>query len=66
MAAGLVRDEAAYQLRRLHIPMGRMGRPAEIAATAAFLVSDEASYITGQAFPVDGGLTGAFLTPPDP
>lgn len=66
MAAGLVRDEAAYQLRRLHIPMGRMGHPSEIAATAAFLVSDEASYITGQAFPVDGGLTGAFLTPPDP
>ena len=66
MAASLVPDEAAYQLRRLHIPMGRMGLPAEIAATAAFLASDEASYITGQAFPVDGGLTGAFLTPPDP
>ena len=66
MAMGLMRDEAAYQLRRMHIPMGRMGQPSEIATTAAFLVSDEASYITGQAFPVDGGLTGAFLTPPDP
>jgi len=66
MAAGLVRDDAAYQLRRQHIPMGRMGQPAEIAATAAFLASEDASYITGQAFPVDGGLTGAFLTPPDP
>ncbi len=65
MAMGLMRDEAAFELRRLHIPMGRMGLPAEIAATAAFLVSDEASYITGQSFPVDGGLTGAFLTPPD-
>lgn len=65
MAMGLMRDEDAYQLRRMHIPMGRMGQPSEIAATAAFLVSDEASYITGQAFPVDGGLTGAFLTPPD-
>ena len=61
-----MRDEDAYQLRRMHIPMGRMGQPSEIATTAAFLVSDEASYITGQAFPVDGGLTGAFLTPPDP
>lgn len=66
MAMGLMRDEDAYQLRRMHIPMGRMGQPSEIATAAAFLVSDEASYITGQAFPVDGGLTGAFLTPPDP
>jgi NAD(P)-dependent dehydrogenase (short-subunit alcohol dehydrogenase family) len=66
MAMGLMRDEAAFELRRMHIPMGRMGLPSEIATTAAFLVSDEASYITGQAFAVDGGLTGAFLTPPDP
>ncbi|KAB2883312.1 MAG: SDR family oxidoreductase [Albidovulum sp.] len=66
MALGLMRDEAAFELRRMHIPMGRMGLPAEIATTAAFLVSDEASYITGQAFAVDGGLAGAFLTPPDP
>lgn len=66
MAMGLMQDEGAFELRRMHIPMGRMGLPAEIAATAAFLVSDDASYITGQAFPVDGGLTGAFLTPPDP
>ena len=66
MAATLMRDEEAFELRRLHIPMGRVGQPSEIAATAAFLVSDEASYITGQAFSVDGGLTGAFLPPPDP
>lgn len=66
MVKGLVRDEEAFQLRRLHIPMGRMGEPKEIAATAAFLVSDESSYITGQVYPVDGGLTAAFLTPPDP
>ena len=66
MAMGLTRDEAGFELRRMHIPMGRMGLPAEIAAAAAFLVSDEASYVTGHAFPVDGGLTGAFLTPPDP
>lgn len=65
MAAGLVQDDAAFELRRLHIPMGRMGTPEEIAATAAFLASEEASYITGQAFTVDGGLTSAYLTPPD-
>jgi 2-keto-3-deoxy-L-fuconate dehydrogenase len=37
-------------------PMGRLGRPEEIAALAVFLASDEASYITGQAHIVDGGL----------
>lgn len=67
MAMNLMADDpAAFELRRMHIPMGRMGTPAEIAAVAAFLASDEASYVTGQNFPVDGGLTGAFLTPPDP
>lgn len=38
------------------IPAGRIGRPEEFAALAAFLASDRASYITGQAIAVDGGL----------
>jgi NAD(P)-dependent dehydrogenase (short-subunit alcohol dehydrogenase family) len=38
-------------------PMGRFARPAEIAAAALFLVSDDASYVTGVALPVDGGAT---------
>src|SRR6185436_14970408 len=38
-------------------PMGRFARPAEIAAAAFFLVSDDASYVTGVALPVDGGAT---------
>ncbi len=38
-------------------PLGRYGEPAEIAALAAFLASDEASYINGQAIAVDGGLS---------
>jgi 2-keto-3-deoxy-L-fuconate dehydrogenase len=37
-------------------PMGRLGRPEEVAALALFLASDEASYITGQAHLVDGGM----------
>ena len=38
------------------IPMGRLGSPEDVAALAGFLASEEAGYITGQAFSVDGGL----------
>jgi len=40
-------------------PLRRAGRPEEIAAMALFLVSDESSYVNGQAFPVDGGLSSS-------
>ena len=40
-------------------PMKRAGRPEEIANMALFLASDEASYVSGQAFPVDGGLSAS-------
>jgi glucose 1-dehydrogenase len=39
------------------IPLGRFGRPEEVAAVAAFLASDEACYVTGSTYYVDGGLT---------
>lgn len=47
------------------IPLARYGRPEEIAAAAAFLVSDDASYVTGHTLPVDGGfaITGAIFDP---
>ncbi len=53
---------AELQQRALEqIPMGRMARPEEIAAVAAFLVSQPASYLTGQAIMVDGGYTHGLL-----
>jgi NAD(P)-dependent dehydrogenase (short-subunit alcohol dehydrogenase family) len=48
---------AALITERLRIPMGRWGEPDEIGKVAAFLAADDASFITGQAIAVDGGMT---------
>jgi NAD(P)-dependent dehydrogenase (short-subunit alcohol dehydrogenase family) len=56
-------DPAALQRRLVHLPMGRFARAEEIAAAALFLASDDASYVTGATFLVDGGLTAAYVTP---
>ena len=51
-----VRNAAGDQIKK-QIPARRLGQPDDIAHAVAFLVSDEASYITGQVLKVDGGLT---------
>jgi NAD(P)-dependent dehydrogenase (short-subunit alcohol dehydrogenase family) len=57
------KDPERAARRLVHIPMGRFGEPEEIAAAAAFLASDDASFITASTFLVDGGISGAYVTP---
>jgi NAD(P)-dependent dehydrogenase (short-subunit alcohol dehydrogenase family) len=55
--------EAKKQRRLVHVPMGRFGEPEELAAAVLFLASDDASFITANTFLVDGGISGAYVTP---
>jgi NAD(P)-dependent dehydrogenase (short-subunit alcohol dehydrogenase family) len=57
------KDPQRAARRLVHVPMGRFARAEEIASAALFLASDESSYVTASTFLVDGGLSGAYVTP---
>jgi NAD(P)-dependent dehydrogenase (short-subunit alcohol dehydrogenase family) len=68
VATPLVRDlfatePAQLERRMVHVPMGRLAEPDEIAGTVAFLASDDASFVTAAGIVVDGGMTAAYVTP---
>lgn len=63
LALQLYRDEEAWERRRIHIPIGRLGTTAEVAEAALFLASDESSLVTGTCLVVDGGISIHYTTP---
>ena len=60
----LFASDAERAARRLvHVPMGRFGEPEEMASAVLFLASDDSSFMTASTFLVDGGISGAYVTP---
>jgi NAD(P)-dependent dehydrogenase (short-subunit alcohol dehydrogenase family) len=57
------KDPERAARRLIHVPVGRFAEPEELAAAVAFLASDDASFITGASFLVDGGISAAYVTP---
>ncbi|MGN6183440.1 MAG: glucose 1-dehydrogenase [Thermoanaerobaculia bacterium] len=63
LLAELLADPARRNRRLVHIPPGRFAKAEEMANAALFLASDESSFVNGTSFLVDGGITGAYITP---
>lgn len=57
------KDQEKARRRLVHVPVGRFAEPEEIAASVAFLASDDSSFITASTFLVDGGISAAYVTP---
>jgi NAD(P)-dependent dehydrogenase (short-subunit alcohol dehydrogenase family) len=57
------KDPERAARRLVHVPVGRFAEPEEIAGAVAFLASDDSSFITASQFLVDGGISGAYVTP---
>ncbi|HEX5927304.1 MAG TPA: 3-oxoacyl-ACP reductase [Baekduia sp.] len=57
------KDPERARRRLVHVPMGRFGKADEIANGVLFLASDESSFMTASTFLIDGGLSGAYVTP---
>ena len=57
------KDPEQAERRLVHVPIGRFAHPREIAQGALFLAGDESSFVTATTFLVDGGLSGAYVTP---
>ena len=55
-------EDSEWKKRRKYIPMGRLGTTDEIASLICFLLSDDASYITGASYLIDGGITNAYIS----
>jgi NAD(P)-dependent dehydrogenase (short-subunit alcohol dehydrogenase family) len=63
LLAELLADPERRNRRLVHIPQGRFARAEEMANAALFLASDESSFVNGTTFLVDGGISGAYITP---
>ena len=63
LAELFAKDEEQAARRLVHVPMGRFARPREVSNAALFLASDESSYVNATTFMVDGGISGAYVTP---